>query len=85
MHGVVAVAGFALGALLCVVLAVAEWGAWMLVAPGRRLKVGDTGVRRAGAGPGEPIEARTDDGLRLAGVWYPSALESTGRRGGRRS
>jgi alpha-beta hydrolase superfamily lysophospholipase len=68
MHGMVALAGFALGGLFCAVLAVAEWGAWMLVAPGRRLRVGDTGE-----GTGEPIEAWTDDGLRLAGVWYPSA------------
>ena len=73
MHGVVAIAGFVLGGLFCAVLAVAEWGAWMLVAPGRRLKVGDTGGSPGmGEHASEPIEAWTDDGLRLAGVWYPS-------------
>jgi alpha-beta hydrolase superfamily lysophospholipase len=73
MHGVVAVTGFALGAIFCAVLAVAEWGAWMLVAPGRSLKVGDTGTAPgSGEGNGEPIEAWTGDGLRLAGAWYRS-------------
>ncbi len=61
--------GLRAGRSVCAVLAVAEWGAWMLVVPGRRLRVGDTG---AGEEAGEPIEAWTDDGLRLAGVWYPS-------------
>jgi alpha-beta hydrolase superfamily lysophospholipase len=73
MHGVVAIAGFVLGGLFCAVLAVAEWGAWMLVAPGRRLKLGDTGSSpESGEAAGEPIEARTHDGLKLVGVWYPS-------------
>jgi alpha-beta hydrolase superfamily lysophospholipase len=72
MHGVVAIAGFVLGALFFLVLAVVEWGAWMLVAPGRRLGAGEPE-------PGEPIEARTADGLRLAGVWYPAVPASSGR------
>jgi pimeloyl-ACP methyl ester carboxylesterase len=76
MHGLVAVAGFVLGALFCLVMAVAEFGAWMLVAPGRRLN-----ARESGAEPdqGEPIEALTADGLRLAGVWYPSVVPASGR------
>src|SRR5215469_11550859 len=79
MRGVVAIAGFVLGALLCLVLAVAEWGAWMLVAPGRRL--GRDGKEPV-SGPGEPIEAGTGDGLRLAGSWYPatSALAARSSR-----
>jgi uncharacterized protein len=81
MRSVVALAGFALGGLFCAVLAVAEWGAWMLVAPGRRLKVGDTGGSPgSGEGAGEAIEAWTDDGLRLAGVWYPSAAPKVSGR-----
>jgi alpha-beta hydrolase superfamily lysophospholipase len=79
MHGVVAVAGFVLGALFCLVLAIAEWGAWMLVAPGRRLA--REGEQPTSA-PGEPIEAQTEDGLRLAGSWYPATLAcaTTSRR-----
>jgi alpha-beta hydrolase superfamily lysophospholipase len=79
MHGVVALVGFALGALFCLILAVTEWGAWMLVAPRRRL-----GGAEADASPetalSEPIEACTADGLRLAGIWYPSvSAPSSGR------
>jgi alpha-beta hydrolase superfamily lysophospholipase len=73
VRGAVAVVGFTLGAFACLILAVAEWGAWMLVAPGRRLGAGRPGPE---PGPGEPIEARTADGLRHAGVWYPSTKGS---------
>jgi alpha-beta hydrolase superfamily lysophospholipase len=76
MHGVVAVAGFVLGALFCLVLAVAEWGGWMLVAPRRRLEVG---ARVEEPEPGEPIQVTTADGLRLAGVWYPATARISGR------
>jgi alpha-beta hydrolase superfamily lysophospholipase len=76
MHGVVAISGFVLGALFCLVLAVAEWGAWMLVAPGRRLGAGETAGEPE---RGEPIEALTADGLRLAGVWYPAVPAPSGR------
>ena len=72
-HGLVAVLGFGLGLWLCLTLAVIEWGAWALVAPGRRL---------AALGPdpvlGEPIAATADDGARLAGLWHPAA-RPTGR------
>jgi alpha-beta hydrolase superfamily lysophospholipase len=76
MRGVVAIVGFTLGAISCLVLAVAEWGAWMLVAPGRRLRNAAGGRDPIGCGPSpsEPITARTGDGLRLAGVWYPSVF-----------
>jgi alpha-beta hydrolase superfamily lysophospholipase len=48
----------------------------MLVAPGRRLGAGETAGEPE---PGEPIEALTTDGLRLAGAWYPSTLPGSGR------
>lgn len=78
-RGVVAFAGFGLGALLCMALGVVEWGAWMLVAPGRRLGAGGTGTPPPG--PGEPIEARADDGPRLVGAWYASDPGSRPARG----
>ena len=62
MHGVVALAGFALGALFCAVLAVAEWGAWTLVAPGRRLRVGDTGGSLAEGQPSPPQNGAAANG-----------------------
>jgi alpha-beta hydrolase superfamily lysophospholipase len=73
MRGVVALAGFALGGIFWLVLAVAEWGAWMLVAPGRRL---GPAVPETVPGQGEPIEAWTQDGFRLAGAWYPAPATS---------
>jgi pimeloyl-ACP methyl ester carboxylesterase len=78
MHGVVALAGFVLGGLFCLVLAVAEWGAWMLVAPGRRLGAGEPEPAEE-AEPGTPIETWAEDGLRLAGVWYASTSRTSGR------
>jgi competence protein ComEC len=66
-HGLVAVLGFGLGLWLCLTLAVIEWGAWALVAPGRRL-----GVPEPDAVLGVPIEARGFDGVRLAGLWHPA-------------
>src|SRR5690348_6784944 len=78
MQGVVAVTGFVLGALFCLVMAVAEWGAWMLVAPGRRLRAGGPAAESQSE-RGEPIAALTADGLRLAGVWYPAVSPPAGR------
>src|SRR4051794_16494030 len=67
LRGLIAASGFALGGAFCVALAGGGGGAGMLVAPGRGLKGGEgRGAQR----PGEPIEARTADGLRLAGAWY---------------
>jgi alpha-beta hydrolase superfamily lysophospholipase len=73
MHGLVAVLGFGLGLAFCLSLLVVEWGAWALVAPGRRL-----GVPEPDPVLGEPIEARGFDGVRLAGLWHP-AEPPTGR------
>src|SRR4051794_28652147 len=73
LRGLVAVLGFALGLGSCLVLAVVEWGAWALVLPGRR-----PGAAEAGRAPGEPIETRAPDGVRLAGTWH-AAETSTGR------
>jgi alpha-beta hydrolase superfamily lysophospholipase len=75
IRAIVTVVGLTMGGLLCLALAVIEWGAWMLVAPGRRLDAAGPGPA-PGPGPGEPIEARTADGYRLAGVWLPSAVGS---------
>jgi alpha-beta hydrolase superfamily lysophospholipase len=71
LRGAVAVAGFAAGAAACLLLAVAEWGAWTLIAPGRKLSA--AGPDEGDGDAGEPIEARTADGLRLAGAWFPAA------------
>lgn len=46
----------------CVAIAVVEWGAWALVAPGRRA---ESPLEPA---PWEPIEAAAPDGARLAGA-----------------
>ena len=74
VRGLVTVVGFALGLGLCLVLAVVEWGAWAMVLPGRRL-----GSAEPERGPGEPIEARARDGVRLAGTWHPAPAPSGAR------
>jgi competence protein ComEC len=58
--------GLAAGAVLFLVVTVAEWGAWSLVMPGRKPLANDPA-----APPGLPITARAPDGVRLAGVWFP--------------
>jgi competence protein ComEC len=73
LPGLVAALGLAVGLGACAAMAVVEWGAWALVAPGRRLiEAGDDPC------PGEPIEARGADGARLAGTWH-AAPGATGR------
>ena len=59
--------GLTAGAVLCLVVTVAEWGAWALVMPGRKLPTPGLGEP-----PGLPIEATAPDGVRLAGAWFPS-------------
>jgi competence protein ComEC len=56
----------ALGLALCLALAVIEWGAWVLVRPGRRLAANEPEPA-----PWQPIEARAADGVRLVGAWRP--------------
>ena len=65
--------GIGLGLFVCLVLAVIEFAAWVLVAPPRSISSGDfvtdntDGTRQDL--PGEPIEVRAPDGARLAGRW----------------
>ena len=77
--------GFAIGAILWVVVTIVEFGAWTLVVPprgdGRRRPDGEAGLRAPEAArPPEPIEAEATDGVRLAGRWYPALNEIHGSR-----
>src|SRR4051812_9320633 len=74
----VALAGFAIGLGAWLVMTVAEWGAWALVLPGRRLGAGGADP---GPVPGEPIEATAPDGTRLAGAWFPARPGPESSRG----
>ncbi len=69
--------GFGLGAIVCLVLAVIEFAAWVLIAPPRSIRSGMFGAEDAAKSqqdcPGEPIEVRASDGARLAGRWLPAA------------
>jgi competence protein ComEC len=75
--------GFILGAIACLVLAVIEFGAWVLVAPPRSMNVDDEEVddsTRSAQAWAEPIEIRAADGARLVGRWLPApAAIVTGR------
>jgi alpha-beta hydrolase superfamily lysophospholipase len=71
--GIILVAGVGFGLLGCLVLAVAEWGAWALIMPGRR-----SSASGPEAGIGELIEATAQDGVRLRATWHP-AEHSTAR------
>jgi alpha-beta hydrolase superfamily lysophospholipase len=79
----VGLAGFTLGLMLCIVLAVVEFGAWALIVPPRSMTEGNKqtdGEAPPPARHSEPIEARGSDGAKLAGRWYPApALTTTGR------
>jgi competence protein ComEC len=67
---------FGLGALVCVVVAIIEFAAWVLIAPPRSIFSGDFLATYPENGrqerPGEPIEVRAPDGARLAGRWLPA-------------
>lgn len=65
LHVLLALAAFLLGLGLCFALAAIEWGAWILVRPGRRLRPVEHPP-----GPWEFIEARAGDGTRLVGLWH---------------
>ncbi|CAN5880655.1 hypothetical protein BH23PLA1_BH23PLA1_00310 [soil metagenome] len=69
----VGVIGFAVGLILCLVLAVIEWGAWAMVLPGRRLS-----SLVPMPSPWELIETSAADGTTLRGWWRPST-SSPGR------
>jgi len=72
-HLMVGLVGFALGAIACLVLAVVEFGAWVLVVPPRSIRDGaDPATDPAVREPqrlSEPLAVRASDGARLAGRW----------------
>ena len=61
----VAVACLLAGLLAAALLAVVEFGAWILVTPGRSLALPADDPY-----PGEPIHVEAGDGVRLAGTWH---------------
>jgi competence protein ComEC len=61
---IVGALAFALGLLLSFVLLVVEWGAWIIVRPGRKFV-----VVKPEPPPWEPLEIAATDGTRLRGVW----------------
>ncbi len=61
----IALLGLMTGLLTAGVMAVVEWGAWILVTPGRPLALPADDPY-----PGEPIGVTTPDGLHLAGTWH---------------
>ena len=61
----IAVACLVGGLLAGAVLAVVEFGAWILVTPGRSLTMPADDPY-----PGEPIHVEAPDGVRLAGTWH---------------
>lgn len=71
----VAIAGFVGGFVVCAVMAIVEWGAWVLVLPNRK-----PGLMRATEDPalGVPIEITAADGVPLAGLWHEADVP-TGR------
>jgi competence protein ComEC len=80
----IGLAGFGFGAAACLVLAVVEIGAWVLIVP-PRLQHNQTtssgGADTATRGlECEPISVTVSDGVRLAGRWYrATASAPTGR------
>ena len=69
----IAVLGLVGGLFAAALMAVVEWGAWILIMPGRPLALPADDPY-----PGEPIHATTADGLTLAGTWHGHP-ESNGR------
>jgi competence protein ComEC len=63
----IAVLGLIAGLGLCGVLAVMEWGAWILVRPGRRLRAGEPEPS-----PWQPLTIETSDGITLSAAWRPA-------------
>ena len=74
----VGLAGLIGGAALALVVIVVEWGAWSLVAPGRRIGKPDAEPLPP-ARPHERITHRATDGAILVGDWFPSAGPSRDR------
>jgi competence protein ComEC len=65
--GLVALLGFGLGLIGFAVMAIADWGAWALVTPGRKLDAAGSDCEA-----GESITARAEDGTRLHATWMPA-------------
>jgi len=61
----VGVGGLVVGLLAVSVMAVVEFGAWILVTPGRPLALPADDPY-----PGEPIQTSASDGARLVGTWH---------------
>ena len=72
----VVMSGFAIGAIFWAILAIVEYGAWMLVVPPRVNRRQGKRVEELAepppALPFERIEVHTEDGVRLSGRWYPA-------------
>jgi competence protein ComEC len=68
--------GFTLGAIACLITAVIEFAAWVLVAPPRSICSGNflttVAANKSAHNAGESIEVRAPDGARLAGRWLPT-------------
>ncbi|MGC8638587.1 MAG: alpha/beta hydrolase [Isosphaeraceae bacterium] len=80
----IGLAGFFLGALVFLLLAVIEYSAWALVAPPRTRNSEDAGDPPGAAdlesqNRSQPISALARDGVRLAGIWHPTTGEPAGR------
>ncbi len=71
----IVIVGLLIGLGLSLGMAVVEWGAWLLVLPGRRkdsfAKPEEPASR---LGPGERIELIASDGVRLVGYWHPADM-----------
>ena len=74
------IAGFIVGAIACLMLAVVEIGAWALVMPYRPVGAGPHAATAEGELDVEAIAARAGDGSRLAARWFPApGPAATGR------
>jgi len=71
----VALLGLIAGAGLCVVVVAVEWGAWSLVAPGRRLVAGPAPAGSSPEVPTQRITATATDGTVLVGDWFPASRQ----------
>ena len=77
---VVALAGLLAGAMLALVVVATEWGAWSLVAPGRRAAESPRDPDPAAPADRFRIEARAADGVTLVGDFFPSRVANPSGR-----
>jgi pimeloyl-ACP methyl ester carboxylesterase len=64
----IGLAGFAVGLIACLILAVVEYGAWALILPPRGQRTVDDESRNESV----PISTVAVDGVKLAGRWFPA-------------